>query len=517
MASKIFYTVVAVVGIGGASGAAWWYQNDPQAAQTLMAKFKGGAPAPAAAPSGPRAVGVEVAKVEVMTLRDDAQAVGSLRSRQNVMMRPEIAGRIMALGFTDGARVNAGQTLVQLDDTLQRAEVQQSLAQVSIAKANFVRNQELVAQNFVAKRVLDESAASLQVAEAQLSLSCARLDRMRIVAPFSGVVGIRNVNLGDYVKDGADLINLEDIGSLYVDFRLPERYQGKLTLQQSVELELDAFPNRIFRAKVEAIDPLIDANGRSIGVRALLPNTGGEPKPLPAGARPAGAPAAAAPNAAPKPAAKPAGAPAKPPTAAAPTSLSALPAQEVVPRLPSLCPPNAGLRPPVAAQSAAALGPLRPGMFARATAVFAVKPEAMAVPEEAIVPQGGRQFVIQVLPVGSVPAAGPLPPNTEWVSKRTEVKLGIRRPGRVEVLEGLNPGDTVVVAGQQRLQKDGTALRLVEMGRGPAGAPGGAPGGAPAGAGAPSGTPNPAGAVAPAAPAMGAPGAAPAAPAPASR
>jgi membrane fusion protein (multidrug efflux system) len=140
-------------------------------------------------------------------------------------------------------------------------------------------------------------------------------------------------------------------------------------------------------------------------------------------------------------------------------------------------------------------------MFARATAVFAVKPQAMAVPEEAIVPQGGRQFVIQVLPVGSVPAAGPLPPNTEWVSKRTEVKLGIRRPGRVEVLEGLNPGDTVVVAGQQRLQKDGTALRLVEMGRGPAGATGGAPAGAPAGAGAPSGAPNPAGAVAPAAPA----------------
>ena len=153
------------------------------------------------------------------------------------------------------------------------------------------------------------------------------------------------------------------------------------------------------------------------------------------------------------------------------------------------------------AQTTAPLGPLRPGMFARATAVFAVKPDAMAVPEEAIVPQGGRQFVIQVMPVASVPATGPLPPNTEWVSKRTEVKLGIRRPGRVEVLEGLNPGDTVVVAGQQRLQKDGTALRLVEMGRGPAGAPGGPPAGASAGASAG------------AAPA----GAAPAAPASASR
>jgi len=479
MASKIIYTVVAVVGIAGASGAAWWYQNDPQAVQSLMAKLKGGASAPAAAPAGPRAVGVEVAKVEIMTLRDDAQAVGSLRSRQNVMLRPEIAGRIMSLGFTDGARVNAGQTLVQLDDTLQRAELQQSLAQVSIAKANHARNQELVAQKFVAQRVLDESAASLQVAEAQLSLTCARLDRMRIVAPFSGVVGIRNVNLGDYVKDGADLINLEDIGSLYVDFRLPERYQSKLTLQQPVELELDAFPNRIFRAKVEAIDPLIDANGRSIGVRALLPNTAGEVKPMPAGARPAGAPAPAQASATAKPATtKPAKPASAPPVSASPP----LSAQEPSTRLPSLCPPNAAYRQPVPAQTTASLGPLRPGMFARATAVFAVKPDAMAVPEEAIVPQGGRQFVIQVMPVASVPAAGPLPPNTEWVSKRTEVKLGIRRPGRVEVLEGLNPGDTVVVAGQQRLQKDGTALRLVEMGRGPAGAPGGPPAGAPAGA-----------------------------------
>lgn len=455
MASKIIYTVVAVVGIAGASGAAWWYQNNPQAWKDLVAKTQSGAAGNAAAPAGPRAVGVEVAKVEVMTLRDDAQAVGSLRSRQNVMLRPEIAGRIMSLGFTDGARVHAGQTLVQLDDTLQRAEVQQSLAQVSIAKANYVRNQELVAQNFVAQRVLDESAASLQVAEAQLSLSCARLDRMRIVAPFSGVVGIRNINLGDYVKDGADLINLEDIGALYVDFRLPERYQGKVTLQQPVELELDAFPNRIFRAKVEAIDPLIDANGRSIGVRALLPNTAGELKPMPGGARP-GAPSA------------PAAAKSMPSTVT--TTASAVTPDEAK-RLPSLCPPNTAYRAPVAASSAAGLGPLRPGMFARATAVFAVKADAMAVPEEAIVPQGGRQFVIQAVPAASMPAAGPLPPQTEWVSKRTEVKLGIRRPGRVEVLDGLNPGDTVVVAGQQRLQKDGTGLRLVEMGRGGAAAP----------------------------------------------
>jgi len=222
MASKVVYTVVAVVGIASASTVAWWYQNSAQNTTTVIA---GGAGGGGPAGGAGRPVGVELAKVQKMSLRDDAEAVGTLRSRQNVMLRPEVAGRILALGFADGARVSAGQVLVQLDDTLQRAEVQQSLAQMSIAKANYKRNQELVAQNFVAQRVLEESAASLQVAEAQLGLSCARLERMRIVAPFAGVVGIRNINVGDFVKDGADLINLEDIGTLYVDYRLPERYQ----------------------------------------------------------------------------------------------------------------------------------------------------------------------------------------------------------------------------------------------------------------------------------------------------
>ena len=280
MASKAVYSVVAVVGIAAASGAAWWYQSRPSSPKEITGAPAGAssaASAPAGAASAPRAAGVEVARVEKMSLQDDAQSVGSLRSRQSVMMRPEVAGRVRELGFTDGARVRKGQVLVQLDDVLQRAEIRQAQAQVSIAQANLKRNQELVAQNFVAKRVLDESAANLQVVEAQLALSCARLSRMAIIAPFDGTVGIRNVNLGDYVKDGADLVNLEDISSMYVDFRLPERFQGKLRLQQGVELQLDAFPGRAFKARIEAIDPLLDANGRSVGVRAVLPNTMGEP------------------------------------------------------------------------------------------------------------------------------------------------------------------------------------------------------------------------------------------------
>jgi len=433
-----------------------------------------------------------------MLLRDDAEAVGTLRSRQNVMMRPEVAGRILALGFSDGARVNVGQVLVQLDDTLQRAEVQQSLAQLSIARANHKRNQDLVAQNFVAQRVLDESAASLQVSEAQVSLSCARLERMRIVAPFSGVVGIRNINVGDFVKDGADLINLEDIGMLYVDYRLPERYQAKLAPGQVVELKIDALPGRLFKAKVEALDPLIEPNGRSIGMRAVLANGPGEPIVPPGGKKPDGSASASGPA---KPGAPSvaASAPAQPasknPPAANPAKVadgkSSKPANNPnagngpvsgtfnLPTPQSLgCPPNQFDRARVAPSGSNPSGPLRPGMFARVSAVFAIKPDALVVPEEAIVPQGGKQFVIRAIPPSEMPAqpasatasAPEIPPGTLYVSKRIEVKLGIRRGGQVEVTEGLNEGEPVVVAGQQRLQKDGTPLRVVELGKPPAAA-----------------------------------------------
>ena len=462
MAFKKLHTVVAVVGIVGASTLAWWLQSPKSDA--------GG-------PAGARPLGVEVGQVKKLALRDDAEAVGTLRSSQNIMLRPEVAGRVLALGFADGARVRAGQVLVQMDDTLQRAEVQQSLAQMSIAKANHKRNQELVAQNFVSQRSLEESSAALQVADAQLGLSCARLERMRLIAPFNGVVGIRNVNVGDYVKDGADLINLENIGSLYVDYRLPERYQTKVMPGQVIEVKLDAFSGRMFKAKVEAVDPLIDANGRSIGVRAVLANTAGEP--MAAGSnKGAGAPMQGASAA--KPSASSAFASAS--SAGKATALvAATPSGNrgvVLPSPQSLgCPANTFDRTRTSA-GGEQNGPLRPGMFARVTAVFAVKPNALVVPEEAIVPQAGKQFVIKAVEPSSLPVAAAsgaasapaLPPDTKLVSQRVEVKLGIRRGGQVEITEGLAEGDTIVVAGQQRLQKDGSPLRVVELGRGPANA-----------------------------------------------
>ncbi len=618
MASKAIYSVVAVVGIAAASGAAWWYQSKPKGPTEItgaaatgagVGTSTPGASPPAGAASAPRPAGVEVAKVEKMALQDDAQAVGSLRSRQSVMMRPEVAGRIKQLGFTDGARVRKGQVLVQLDDVLQRAEIKQAQAQVSIANANLKRNQELVAQNFVAQRVLEESAANLQVAEAQLALSCARLSRMAVLAPFDGTVGIRNVNIGDFVKDGADLINLEDIGSMYVDFRLPERFQGKLKLQQPVDLTLDAYPGRAFKARIEAIDPLVDTNGRSVGVRAILPNSmgeaaretgrggpggpggpgaggpGGRPGGAAAGApgsggpsagsgagprpgagaqadMPAGSPMAAQsgasggrPGAGMAPGGRPGGAggPGSRPGAGAgagsgagarggaeaaassptldalgcaidPATVAANAAAGAAAGAPGVGGGGgasgaargagrpggaAGAQVAVARPSGAGAGsgpgagggnpmPLRPGMFARVNTVFSINDNALVVPEEAIVPQGGRQFVVKSVPPEDVPSVdkSKLAPEVKFVSQRQEVRLGVRRGGRVEILSGLEEGQSIVVAGQQRLQRDGTPLRVIELGRPPQGGAGpGAAGAASSGASGTSGTSGMGGAV----------------------
>jgi membrane fusion protein (multidrug efflux system) len=289
------------------------------------------------------------------------------------VLRPEVSGRITALNFTDGQRVRKGQVLVQFDDQLPLAQVQQSQAELSIAQANQKRNQELVAQNFISQRSLDESAANLQVAQAKLSLAKATAARLKIVAPFDGIAGIRLVNVGDYLKDGADIVNIEDIEAIFVDFRLPERFQSKVKRGQTAMLDIDALPGRKFTAQIQAIDPLIDANGRSVGIRACIDNRQLQ---------------------------------------------------------------------------------LRPGMFARVNTVFGVREGARVIPEEAIVPQGGRQFVIKLL--------GGADEKTR-TTQRVEVKVGLRSPGKVEILEGLEAGDSVVTAGQQRVQRDGTAVTVADL------------------------------------------------------
>lgn len=267
---KKLSVTLAAVGLLAASTLAWWVQTRgaaPARAGTATAAVPG---PPAARATGP--VPVEVALAQVRDVSDDTSAVGSLSAWQGVMIRPEVSGRIVRLGFADGQRVKAGQLLVQMDDALQQARLSEAQAQADIARTTLQRNRELVAQNFVTQSVVDQAQANLNVAAAQVALARAELARLRIVAPFDGQTGIRAVNVGDVVQDGADLVSLQDSSNVYVDFSLPERYTPQLAVNKKVEVVVDALPGRRFDAVIAALEPQISADGRALLARALMSN-----------------------------------------------------------------------------------------------------------------------------------------------------------------------------------------------------------------------------------------------------
>lgn len=281
-APRHLIAVLSLAGVAALAGYAYYANRSPatpQPAAATSAAAQGsasreGAPAAAAAP-----VGVETVEVVAQTVADDVTAVGTLRSNESVVLRPEVAGRIAAIRFREGAPVKRGEILVELDAAVQQAEVQQAKASLSLAHANFGRTADLFNRKFLSQSARDEAASQLEVARANMALAEARFERTRIRAPFDGVVGIRNVSVGDYVKEGDDLVNLEDLATLKVDFRLPELYLAKVRRGQALEVTSDAIPGERFDATVAAIDPLINEEGRSVVMRATLPNKDGQLRP----------------------------------------------------------------------------------------------------------------------------------------------------------------------------------------------------------------------------------------------
>ena len=268
---KLSTSLIAAVALAGAIGAAWWFQRPSQSKPATDGPARvASAPAAGGTAAGP--VVVESALVRVRPLSEDVEAVGSLRSRQGTVVRAEVGGRVTQINFRDGQRIRRGQLLVQLDDRLQRAQVQQAQAELSIAETNHRRNSELVSKGFISRRGVDESAAAVQVAQAKAELARATAARLRVLAPFDGVAGLRNISVGDYLKEGSDIVNLEDMAAMYVDFRLPERLQARVRPGQSARVQVEALPDRAFAAVVQAVDPQIDADGRSLNVRGCIDN-----------------------------------------------------------------------------------------------------------------------------------------------------------------------------------------------------------------------------------------------------
>src|SRR5690606_1248780 len=218
------------------------------------------------------AVTVEAVPVRVGTVTRTITAVGTLQSNESVILRPEIAGRIAEIHFREGERVAAGAPLVTLDDSVYRAELAQAEAGLNLSRQNSQRAQELFQRRVGTARTRDEAMAALRASEAEVALARARLEKTRLTAPFSGVLGLRRVSVGDYVIPGQDSGNLENIDPIKVDFRVPEPALRDIQVGQSVEVQVDAFPGETFTGEAYAIDPRIDADGRSVVIRARLEN-----------------------------------------------------------------------------------------------------------------------------------------------------------------------------------------------------------------------------------------------------
>jgi len=260
---------IAVVAVAIAAAGGYWFGQqrtgtaaNPASTATTAAPDKG----------APNAVVVEAVTAAVASMPQMITAVGSLRSDESVTLRPEVAGRVVRIGFEEGRPVAKGALLVKLDAAVNDAEVQQAKANLVLAKSKYERAIDLQKQNFISGQARDEAENNFKVAEAAQALAAARLAKTEIRAPFSGIIGLRSVSIGDYVKEGQDMVNLESIDPLKVDFRVPEIYLKQVQVGQTLEIGLDALPGKTYQGKVTAINPLVDAAGRAIVIRALVKN-----------------------------------------------------------------------------------------------------------------------------------------------------------------------------------------------------------------------------------------------------
>ncbi|KAA0893079.1 efflux RND transporter periplasmic adaptor subunit [Pusillimonas sp. ANT_WB101] len=349
--------LILVLALGVAAGVYGSRWQAERSQKTVPAQVKSAPTAGKSTPASSKSkTVVEVEAVRQVSMPRSVSAVGSLRSRDSVILRPEITGRITEINFAEGGKVEKGQVLVRLDDSVVRAEVQQAQANLSLASSKYRRAQQLTKQGFISKQALDEASSQFKVQQAELALAKAHLSKTVIVAPFDGLIGLRTVSVGDYVSPGIDLVPIESIDPLQVDFRIPEQFLSDIKLGQKLAVSFDALPGQSRQGEVGAISPLIDVGGRSLLLRANVPN---------------------------------------------PDDI------------------------------------LRPGIFARVRLQFA-DDATLVVPETAISPSGDEQFVYRVVD-GKV--------------QRVAVRLGMRRDGRVEVIDGIQPGDLIVTSGLQKVSQ----------------------------------------------------------------
>ncbi len=298
---------------------------------------------------------VEVVVARADTVRDEIAATGQIEAVQSIDLRPEVDGRIVEILIREGQEVDQATPLFKVDDAQLRAQVAQLEAQRDLAQQALARAKDLALQNASSTADLEKAEAEARSAQAQYDLQRIRLERTTVRAPFAGVVGQRYVSLGDYVTTTTRLASLHTVNPQRASFQVPERFARSLSPGQAVSFRVAAIAGRDFIGQVDFVDPIVQLPGRTILVKARVPN----PQRL-----------------------------------------------------------------------------LQPGMFIEARLVTAVRPNAVVIPEDAVVPAQGTNAVWVVV---------------DGNADRRKVSLGVRTPGFVEVMDGVKAGEQVVTGGLELL------------------------------------------------------------------
>lgn len=315
---------------------------------------------------------VTATEVKAMPWQPRLQAVGNVQAVQGVLVNNEVAGQVKRILFESGDQVTAGQPLVQLDTEVDEAALVGLKAGLDLARLQLERNQKLLRDRAVSQGDVDELNARVAQTLAEVREKEALIRKKTILAPFDGQLGIRRVNLGQFLEAGSAIAELEALDPLYVDYALPERRLSEVQVEQPVEVRVEAYPERVFEGRIQAISPAVNRETRNIQVRALVPN---------------------------------------------PDRL------------------------------------LLPGMFAKVDTLLAAREDVLTLPRQAIAfnTYGDSVFVIE--------QAGD--EEDGLVVQRRQIKTGAVRGQEIEILDGLEAGERVVLAGQVKL-RNGASVQVVE-------------------------------------------------------
>jgi len=204
------------------------------------------------------------------------RSIGTLVAFAGVDVSSQVGGVVAAIRFENGASVAQGQTLVQLDDSIERADLASNQATLLQAQLNFARQEDLAAKGVAAQSTLESARATRDSSAAAVQRSQALVAQKEIRAPFAGRIGIRKIDVGQYVSPGMTLVTLQALDPMRVDFTIPERYIPDVKPGTTVELTVDAYPGQIFKGAVEALDSRVDPSTRALLVRASVANPDGK-------------------------------------------------------------------------------------------------------------------------------------------------------------------------------------------------------------------------------------------------